>query len=274
MEEEPSTDVETTPGHVQAVTPAGPLADYADLSEMGKWARDAQDVALIASKLVTTEFVPAAYKNKPAEATAAILTGIEVGLGPMASLRSIVSVNGTPAMVALALRGLVQSKGHRIWVQESNETRAIVCGQRRGDERIQESLWTIDRATKLGVAGKDNWRKQPQNMLIARATSEVARLIASDVLMGVPYSVEELEDDGPVPAGPPQSVKRPTSRVARKPLSPEPSEAEVPEAAAEGESDRAAVLDSPVPDSSVDDAEAEAARVKAAEVFADVEPAS
>ncbi|MBQ1164468.1 hypothetical protein KBZ21_41525, partial [Streptomyces sp. A73] len=43
-----------------------------------------------------------------------------------------------------------------------------------------------------------NYKTQPQNMLLARATAECARLIAADVLMGMPYSAEELADAQPV----------------------------------------------------------------------------
>jgi hypothetical protein len=123
-----------------------------------------------------------------------ILTGQEIGVQPMASLRSIDVINGTPAMRALALRALVQSKGHRVWVEEATETRAIVKGQRRGEERVQTSTWTMDRAKGLGLIGRENWRKQPQAMLVARATSELCRLVAADVILGVPYSIEELQD--------------------------------------------------------------------------------
>src|SRR5690606_41864625 len=103
---------------------------------------------------------------------------------------------GTPAMRAHALRALVQNAGHDIWLEESTETRAIVKGQRAGSSHEQKSVWTIDRAQKLGIANREQWRRQPQAMLVARATAEVCRLIASDVLLGMPYAVEELEESG------------------------------------------------------------------------------
>jgi hypothetical protein len=52
----------------------------------------------------------------------------------------------------------------------------------------------MDDARSRNLAGKKNWKTQPRNMLIARATADVARLIAADALLGVPYIVEELED--------------------------------------------------------------------------------
>ena len=80
---------------------------------------------------------------------------------------------------------------------------------------------------------KDNWKTQPQVMLLARATSEVVRLIAADVLLGIPYSIEELQDVGPAEVA--ESVvseKKPASRrVSRRALAPV-AEPELPEESA------------------------------------------
>lgn len=163
-------------------------------SKLMVWARDASEAYRISQSLAKTSFVSTSLRGKPDEITAAILTGQEIGLEPMAALRSIDVISGTPAMRANTQRGLVQSRGHDVWVEESTATRAVVCGRRKGSEHVQKSVWTIDRATRLGLAQKDNWKKQPEAMLVARASAEVCRLIASDVLLGLPYAVEELDD--------------------------------------------------------------------------------
>jgi hypothetical protein len=198
-------------------------------SELEQWARDLSQAYYIAERLVTTSFVPRSYAGKPQEAAAAMMTGAEIGLSPIASLRSIDIIDGVPAMRAIAMRALVQSKGHEIWVVESTATRAVVRGRRRGEDQVQESVWTVERAKQLGLLGKQNWVKQPIAMLLARATSELARLIAADVLLGIPYSIEELEDmvegTGDAPAKP-----RASSKVQRKPLVARPtSEPDLPE---------------------------------------------
>lgn len=169
--------------------------------DLVNWARAAQQAYQIACRLAETSFVPKAMSRRPEEVTGAILAGRELGLSPMAALRSIDVIDGTPAMRAHALRGLVQSAGHEVWVEESTDTRAVVCGRRRrgpiaGFGDTQRSVWTIDRAKKAGLAGKRNWTTHPAAMLVARATAEVCRLIASDVLLGMPYAVEEITDDG------------------------------------------------------------------------------
>ncbi|QYF98487.1 hypothetical protein [Microbacterium sp. PAMC21962] len=162
---------------------------------------DLQVAYEIASRLVTTSFVPQSYANKPQEAAAAIVAGQGVGLGPMESLRSIDIIQGTPAMRAIALRAIVVSAGHEMWLEESTATRCVYAGRRRGSDVIQRSTWDMQRAQAMNLTGKDNWRKQPGAMLVARATAECARLVAADALLGIPYSSEELQDlDAPAAA--------------------------------------------------------------------------
>jgi hypothetical protein len=188
-------------------------------SELEQWARDLTTAYQAARQLVTTSFVPASYKGKPEEAAAAILTGQEIGLSPLASLRAIDIIQGVPAMRAVALRALVQNEGHEIWTEESTATQAIVCGRRKGSDKVERSVWTMDRARGLGLVSKDNWRKQPIAMLLARATSELVRLIAADKLLGIPYSVEELVDSGELTPVEDAPRKAPATRTAkRKPL--------------------------------------------------------
>lgn len=208
-------------------------------TELETWAFDLWQAKQIADRLVSTSFVPRTYSGRADEAAAAIMTGREIGLSPLAALRAIDIIQGTPAMRAITLRALVQSSGHEIWVEESTATRAVVRGRRRGSDKVETSEWSIDRARSMQLLGKDNWKKQPTAMLLARATSELARLIAADVLLGLPYSVEEL-DDVEQPEAKQESLapKRSTRTARRAPLperevAPEPVPESEPEAPAE-----------------------------------------
>lgn len=172
------------------MVPAGAAA-----SPLVLWAYEARQAAMVAASLAKTSFVPASLRGKPEDITAAILAGQELGLQPMASLRSMDVIQGTPALRAHAMRGLVQSRGHSIQLLESTETRCKMRGRRKGEEEWQTVTWTIERAGKLGLTGKQQWKVQPQTMLVARATGELCRLVASDVLHAMPYAAEELGDD-------------------------------------------------------------------------------
>lgn len=183
------------------------------------WAQQAREASQVAVSLAKTPFVPQSLRDRDdavtvGNITAAILTGQEVGLQPMAALRALDVIQGTPAFRAITLRALVLSHGHDMWLVESTATRAIVSGRRANSAEVQTSTWTTDRAKGLGLLGKDNWRKQAQAMLVARATAECARLVAADVIMAVPYAVEELEDGDPVDVQPPP-VEQP-KRTARR----------------------------------------------------------
>jgi hypothetical protein len=179
----------------------------AETSELYEWARAFTETAAVAVRLAGSAFVPASLRvldrnevidmeATAANITSAILTGRELGLPPMAALRSIDVVNGTPALRALALRALVLRAGHSIYVVESTTTRAVVSGQRKEPgAKVQTSTWTIDRARTANLANKPNWRTNAPAMLVARATGECARWIAPEELLGVPYSAEELADE-------------------------------------------------------------------------------
>lgn len=190
-----------------AVRDGGALALPADdtYSRLAVWAESAQAAHKVATQLVQTSFVPEAFRGKAMEATGAILAGAEVGLSPMAALRAFDIINGTAAPRAVTLRAVVQSRGHEIRLVESTATRAIVEGRRVGEQSWQRSTWTIDRAKGLGLVGKHNWKAQPGAMLVARATAECARLIASDAILGIPYAAEEL-DDGDLITAPVEAV--------------------------------------------------------------------
>jgi hypothetical protein len=158
---------------------------------METWAREARVIAQVAESISKTSFA-GQLRGKPDEVTAVILAGNELGLKPMAALKSVDIIQGTPALRAHAMRGLVQAAGHEIELVESSPEHCLMRGRRKGAERWQEVEWTVQRAAQLGLTEKPEWKKQPQTMLIARATGELCRLIASDVLHGMPYAAEEL----------------------------------------------------------------------------------
>jgi hypothetical protein len=209
------------------------------VAQLAEWAHSADAAHKIAETLVQTSFCPDSFKGKAGEATAAILAGLEVGLQPMASLRSFDIIQGQAAPRAATLRAIVQAQGHEVELVESTATRCKMRGRRRGASGWQEVLWTTDRARDLGVTGKSNWKSQPQAMLVARATSEICRLVASDAILGIGYSVEEITDDGRVdqlPAEVTAPVANGTRRLTRKRTETPPADQQAPEqgTAAEG----------------------------------------
>src|SRR5664279_588963 len=157
------------------------------------WAEAAHAANQLAKALSRTSFVPAVFKGNEFDATAAILMGDEVGLSPLAALRSIYVVHGTPAMYARTMVALALSHGHRVWTEKSTDTEVIVCGQRRGNEHVERSVWTQARATKAGYSSNKKYATNGAEMLYSKAAAEIARKIAPDVLAGIGASVEDIE---------------------------------------------------------------------------------
>ena len=185
-----------------------PTGHEAAAVQLAQWAQAADAAFRLAQSISSTSFAPAAYRGKPEEACAAILAGAEVGLSPMASLRAFDNIQGTPAPKAITLRAIVQSLGHKVEIVESDSQHAIVRGLRKGETDWQVSTWDLDRATTAGYVTKNpKYKTNPAEMFVARATAEICRWVASDAIMGMPYTVEEIRDEGGSFEGRPQPVR-------------------------------------------------------------------
>lgn len=167
-----------------------PANNVALISTLDIW----RDVADLAKAIAPTEFVPKGLRDKPMSVLACMLKGREVGLPEMAALGLIHVIEGRPTMAAEAMRALVLSKGHELWEEDYTNSRVTLCGSRTGSDRVSKVTWTLDDAKRANLAGKDNWRKYPRAMLLARSTGELCRMIFADVLGGISYTIEEIED--------------------------------------------------------------------------------
>lgn len=150
------------------------------------------DALALANAVASTSMVPKHFKDKPEETAAAMLYGASLGLDPMQAVKSVYVVHGQAALYARSMDALVKSAGHETWTVESTDEQVTVAGRRAGTERVEQSTWTIARATRAGYTSNEKYKTDPQAMLHAKAMAEVCRKIAPDVLMGV-YSVEERQ---------------------------------------------------------------------------------
>jgi hypothetical protein len=161
-------------------------------NELMAWVESARQANIVAQSLAKTDFA-GQFRNKPDEITAAILTGQELGLKPMTALKSIDVIQGQPALRAHAMRAIGLHQGHQSELVESDDNHCVMRGRRKDAEQWQTVVWDIPRARLMGLLNKDQWKKQPKTMLVARATGELCRLIASDALHGLPYAAEEVD---------------------------------------------------------------------------------
>lgn len=182
----------------------------------------------LANSIAKTDFVPKALRGKPEAIMAAMLTGREIGIGAMHSLRAIDVIEGRPSLSPELMASLIlrHPSGHELYPEESSRTRCVMAGRRADwpSDRTVKVEWTLTDARMAGLVGDDctpedgthherevtkrgrdgstytkvecgcrqGWRTYPRAMLRARATAELARAIFPDVVERVSYIAEEL----------------------------------------------------------------------------------
>ena len=194
-------------------------------TDLGLFVEQAHQVHQIAKALADTAFVPTSMRGKPEDITGAILFGRELGLDPMTALQTVNIIQGRPTLTANAMRGLAMAAGVQFKLQEATQTRCVMSAIAPGQKDWTTVTWTIDQAQRLNLLSKENWKNQPGAMLIARATSQLCRLVAANILIGSPYSTEEVKDLPQVPTA--DEVKQ--IRAKPKPQPAQPQKFEEPE---------------------------------------------
>ncbi len=178
------------------------------------WMQHASSIFKLSEFICGTEFVPKPLRNNPAAVAACILSGRELGLGPMTSLRHVQMVEGSPSLSAEYKRARVQSRGHDFIVIELSTVRCTIKGRRKGTHDWLEITYTIEDAKRAGlVKPRGAWETRPRRMLFARAGGEVCDFMFSDCTNGLP-TTELMTADGPPDLAP--AAAPPAGEVVRK----------------------------------------------------------
>lgn len=157
--------------------------------EEDSWIAVVGPVGDLAAKIARTPFVPRAMAGNAPAVAAAILTGREMGLGPMASLRGIDVIEGKPSLTAPMLAARILAAGHRIEWKSATDQRATVRIERHDGLSEAEVTWTIADAQRAGLASKKVWQQYPRHMLQHRALTEAAGMACPDVALGLDVEV-------------------------------------------------------------------------------------
>lgn len=133
------------------------------------------------------------YQNakNPFGAYAIVQYGHELGIGPMMSLQSINIIQGKPAASGQLMLSLAVSRGVTFQVEEETEERCVINFQRGAT--TYRAIFTLEDAKRAGLAGKDNWKKWPTEMLFWRAVAKGVRRIAPESVMGL-YTPDEISN--------------------------------------------------------------------------------
>lgn len=181
------------------------------------------------------EFVPKELRGRPDAVLASIMTGRELGIGPMQALRHVNVMDGRPSLSAELLLSLMRRGvgDARVVILESESTRerAFIRARRTDTAEVAavEYTWEEASAVRIGRKGggtqaltdKDNWRNYPADMLWARCVGRLARRLGSDLVGGIGYAAEELADWEEVaddPYGPPEPRRSSASHGTTGPV--------------------------------------------------------
>ncbi len=169
------------------------------------------EVMQLAELLIKTDgFVPDHFrkdkfkKDKPKEqsineVTAVILKGLELGLGPMASLQGIYIYRGKTGIYYDVIVGLLRREGYGVAWKKTDEFIAEV-ELTHPDGTTFPLSFTIEQAQKAGLVRTDKnggettvWYVHRATMLRARAITTAARSFAGGVMAGI-YEHDEIRE--------------------------------------------------------------------------------
>jgi len=152
-----------------------------------------------AKALAVSDMIPREYANKPGNVLIAIGLGQSMGLSPAESLYRISVIQGKPTASAELIAANVRRAGHRLHVDVNEAAPSATATIWRADD--PETPTTVTRDMKwaqgMGLASKDNYKKQPATMLSWRAITACARLACPEALYGVVYSDDEMYEVAP-----------------------------------------------------------------------------
>ena len=137
----------------------------------------------------------------PAQAAVRVMIGMDLGLSPTASLMGIHAF-GEGGRTVFVIEGkllaaLIKSRdGYDYRIDERDTDHVEITFIRDGVDLQPVIDWTMEDAQRAGLAGKDNWKQFPREMLTWRALVEGTRIHFPEILVGQPlYTEAEFEAD-------------------------------------------------------------------------------
>ena len=187
------SDVTTTPNK-REVLPV-------KIDDMGLMKPANLQEAIEMSKLIAhSGFVPKTFEGNPGAVLVCLQMGHELGLAPMAALRSIAVINNRPALYGDGMLAVVISHPDCEDIVETFDDAAMTatCVVKRRGHQPKTAKFSMTDAKQAGLAGKQGtWSQYTKRMLQMRARGFALRDAFPDALSGI-ISVEEARD---IPAG-------------------------------------------------------------------------
>ena len=147
----------------------------------------------LATHLEGAVVLPKHVRSK-ADAVAIMLTGQELGLQPMQSLRCLHLVEGRVELSSHLMLSLMASRmGVEFSWRTSTATEATLV-LKRPDQPEHVETFSMQDAKRAGLDRRQTWTRWPKQMLRARCISNAARAYCPEILAGV-YVRGEITDE-------------------------------------------------------------------------------
>lgn len=127
-----------------------------------------------------------------AQAVVRISLGHALGITPAVAMSQIYVVKGKPMMGSSLIASLIKRSGKYDYRVKTITGEKCVIEFLQGSEHIGTSEYTMNDARMAGLAGGNNYKGHPRNMLFARAMSNGARWFCPDVFCGAIYDEFEM----------------------------------------------------------------------------------
>lgn len=138
------------------------------------------------------DMLPRNYRNQPGAVFLALEWAQLRNLAVLDVLHGVVFVQGKPVIDSTLQRALAIAAGYRLTITHADQQRATVAVSRNG-EQLGTASFTIEEARTAGLAGKDNWKRHPTDMMVARATTRAIKWFCPEALLGGVLTEDELE---------------------------------------------------------------------------------
>lgn len=159
---------------------------------------DAQfDVQLRRAQAIANakQAVPASYRQNQGAVLLAMSWAESRGVDLLTTVQTVSFIDGKPVIDATMQRALADRAGYRVAILEASPTTATVqISDKEAGEVLGSATYTIDDAKRAGLTEKKNWKNNPEDMCVARATTRAMRRYAPVVMVGLVAGEDELDE--------------------------------------------------------------------------------
>jgi hypothetical protein len=155
--------------------------------------REAMDVDIIRAQWLAKagDCLPRAYRDKPGAVMLIDQWARARNIDTLTAMQNVAFIDGKPVADATFQRALASRSGYTITFADVSRkaATAIVI---YGSDEVGRATYTWEDGQLAKLTEKDNWKKNPEDMLVARATTRALKRYAPDVLLGI-MTEDEIE---------------------------------------------------------------------------------